>query len=143
MSLALGVTPMNLHPKCIVVVSVLVLLQAVPGFSQGRRKEEKQTPGARLRIEVTAWETSQPVAEAEVLVRYVPERDAGGKKIQANVKTDARGVAQVPGIPAGKIVVQVSAKGYRSFSRWYEHSKEAQTIQIQLEKLPRWEGKPR
>jgi|GEM_PF-5884689 len=60
MSLALGVTPMNVRPKCIVVVSVL-LLQAVPAFSQGRRKEEKQTPDARLRIEVTAWETSQPV----------------------------------------------------------------------------------
>ena len=55
MSLALGVTAMNLRPKCIVVVSVLVLLQAVP--------------------------------------RYVPERDAGGKKIQANVKMDGRGVA--------------------------------------------------
>jgi hypothetical protein len=122
---------------------VLVLLQAVPAFSQGRRKEEKRTAGAVLRIEVTAREGGQPIAEAEVLVRHMPERDAGDKKIQANMRTDPRGVAQVPAIPAGKIVVQVSAKGYKSFSRWYEHSGEAQTIQIQLEKLPRWEDKPK
>jgi len=134
---------MNLRPNCVAVVSVLVLLQAVPAFSQGRRKAEKQAAGAVLRIEVTARETGQPVAEAEVLVRHVPERDAGDKKIQANMRTDPRGVAQVPAIPAGKIVVQASAKGYKSFSRWYERSGEAQTIQIQLEKLPRWEVKPK
>ena len=143
MNLRLGVRTMNLPRSCVAVVSVLVLLQAVPAFSQGRRKEEKRTAGAELRIEVAARESGQPVAEAEVLVRHVPERDAGEKKIQANVKTDARGMAQVPAIPAGKIVVQVSAKGYKSFSHWYEHAGGGQTIQIQLEKLPRWEGKPR
>jgi hypothetical protein len=134
---------MSLPPNCLAVVCVLVLLQAVPAFSQGRRKEEKQTAGGGLRIEVTARESGQPIAEAEVFVRHVPERDAGGKKILANVKTDANGIAQLSGIPAGKIFVQVSAKGCKSFSRWYEHAGGGQTIQIQLEKLPRWEGKPR
>jgi hypothetical protein len=124
-------------------MSALVLLQAVPSFPQGRRKAEKQTAGAGVRIEVAARESGQPVAEAEVLVRDVPEHGVPGNKIEMKVKTDANGIAQLSGFPAGKIFVQVSAKGCKSFSRWYEHAGGGQTIQIQLEKLPRWEAKPK
>lgn len=46
MRLELGVTTMNLPWNGIAVVSVLVLLQAIPVYSQGRRKEEKQSAGA-------------------------------------------------------------------------------------------------
>ncbi|HEX2712603.1 MAG TPA: carboxypeptidase-like regulatory domain-containing protein, partial [Candidatus Acidoferrales bacterium] len=93
-------------------------------------------------VEITAADSDQPVAEADVLVLYVSERGTAAKRIEANVKTDARGIAQVTGIPAGKIFLRVVAKGFKKFYRWYECAGEKQTIPIRLEKLPRWEGKP-
>src|SRR5262249_5531106 len=108
----------------------------LPGQAQGGKAE-------RGRVEVAARESGQPVPEADVFVHHVPQRDAGGKRIETNVKTDARGVARVPGIPAGTMIVQVSAKGYRNFSRWSEHSEETQAIQIRLERTPHWEDKPK
>src|SRR6266852_3021249 len=124
MNLVLGMMAMDFLLRRIAVVSVLALLPGVSAFPQSDRKDKKQAVSSELRIEVTG----QPVVAAEVLVRYVPEPGSTGKKMEANVKTDARGIAQVSDIPAGKIVVQISAKGYRSFSRWYEHAEKRQTI---------------
>jgi len=131
MNLVLGMMAMDFLLRRIAVVSVLALLPGVSAFPQSDRKDKKQAVSSELRIEVTAGDSGQPVVAAEVLVRYVPEPGSAGKKMEANVKTDARGIAQVSDIPAGKIVVQISAKGYRSFSRWYEHAEKRQTIQIQ------------
>ncbi len=131
------------RPGCVAFVSLLVLLVAVPASAQSLRKDEKPASRGALRIEVTAGESGSPVADAAVMVSAAPEHRAAGTKPQLNVKTDARGVVEVPEIPAGKTLVQVIAKGFKSFSRWYEHAEAGQPIQIRLEKLPRWEDKPK
>ena len=55
-------------------------------------------------------EGKQPIARATVLVR-------GGPSLPQGTLADARGVAELPGVPAGELEVQVSARGYETVTR--------------------------
>lgn len=102
-------------------------------------KAEKPSGTTKLRIEVTGGEKPQPVEAASVYVKYAHERIlAKDKKIEMNLKTNRDGIARVPEIPRGKVLIQVVAEGWKPFGRWYDLQEEEQTIKIQLEKPPRW-----
>lgn len=125
----------------------LAVLLAPPGFAQTDAKEkEKEKPAAsqdgevtRLRIEVSAGEKSVPVDSASVYVKYQKERLLGkDKMIEMNVKTNRDGVARLPTVPRGKVLVQVIAQGWKTFGQWYDVSDAEQTIKINLQKPPRW-----
>lgn len=93
----------------------------------------------RLKIVVTG-NTGKPVGNATVYVRF-PE--AGGifrheKLSELDFKTNEDGSVKVPEIPQGKILVQVIAKGWHTFGKWYEVHTPGQTIEIKLELPPRW-----
>ena len=108
-------------------------------FSQSEKKSGKDNGYTRVRVEVTAGEKDQPVENASVYVRYQQERLlARAKKIEMNVKTNRDGVAKLPNLPRGKILVQVVAPGWKTFGQWYELEKEEETIRIKLQKPPRW-----
>lgn len=105
------------------------------------KAETSQTdPGqTRLRIVVTG-NTGKPIGNATVYVRF-PE--AGGifhhdKLSELDLKTNEDGSVKVPEIPQGKILVQVIAKGWHTFGKWYEVNTSEQTIEIKLELPPRW-----
>ena len=104
-----------------------------------KTKEEKPSGFVTLRVEVTGGEKNQPVESASVYVRYIqPRALKKGKKVELNVKTNREGTVRVPDVPRGKVQVQVVADGWKPFGRWYEVEEEGQTIQIHLEKPPRW-----
>ncbi len=123
-------------PAILLVVALLpsAFPQANPPAGS---KVEKPSGSTKLRIEVTGGD--HPVENASVYVKYVHERAlAKDKKIEMNVKTNRDGVAKVPEIPRGKVLVQVVAEGWKPFGRWYDLDQEEQTIKIRLEKPPRW-----
>ncbi len=140
---------MKLKAKFVVLLPLLALLAPAPGCAQSealpKGKTEKPA-GARdsnnttkLRIEVTGGEKSQPVEGASVYVKYVQGRLlAKDKKVEMNVKTNPEGVTKVPGVPRGKVLIQVVVEGWKPFGRWYDLDAEEQTIKIHLEKPPRW-----
>jgi hypothetical protein len=116
---------------------LFLLLQLA--LAQARQKSNKETRQTQLRIEVTAGEKNEPVENASVYVRYVEPRRLGkDKKIEMNLKTNRDGVAKVPAVPQGKILVQVVAPGWKTFGQWYEVETQEQTIKIKLRKPPRW-----
>ena len=93
----------------------------------------------RLKIVVTG-NTGKPIGNATVYVRF-PE--ASGlfhheKLSELDFKTNQDGSVKVPEIPQGKILVQVLAKGWHTFGKWYEIHTSEQTIEIKLELPPRW-----
>ncbi|MGH9698669.1 MAG: carboxypeptidase-like regulatory domain-containing protein [Candidatus Acidiferrales bacterium] len=107
----------------------------------GQNADAGQTdPGqTRLKIVVTG-NTGKPVGNATVYVRF-PE--ASGlfrheKLSELDFKTNEDGSVKVPEIPQGKILVQVLAKGWHTFGKWYEIHTSEQTIEIKLELPPRW-----
>lgn len=105
------------------------------------QKQKLQSPvvGNRLTIEITGGDKNVPVENASVYVKFVRERTlAKDKKYELNVKTNRDGITHVPDAPLGKVLIQVIAEGWKPFGRWYEITELRQTIQIHLEKPPRW-----
>src|SRR6266851_2425870 len=78
---------------------------------------------AKIRVKVTN-DSGKPVDRAGVIVRFVEGRSVAklGKKIrtQWETRTNQEGVAQIPSIPQGKILVQVIAKGYQTYGNTIE-----------------------
>ena len=131
---------MNLPARKLLILCASTLLTAAAALGQsGKPPKAKPQKPARLRIEVTAGEKNQPVENASVYVKYAQERAlTKDKKIEMNLKTNRDGVAKVPDIPRGKVLVQVIAEGWKPFGRWYDLEEDEQTIKIRLEKPPRW-----
>jgi hypothetical protein len=115
--------------------------QAPPEKSDAQDKKETKSADAtttKLRIVVTG--NDKPVSNASVYVKY---NEPGGlfhreKLVEMNFKTNLDGSVKVPEIPRGKILIQVIAKGWHTYGKWYEVEAESETIQIKLELPPRW-----
>lgn len=103
------------------------LLLALPLFGEGDT--------TTLRIEVKT-KGGKPIDRASVIVRFVEGRSIAklGKKIRTNweLRTNQDGVAKIPPIPQGKIIVQVYAKGYQTFGESYEIEEEEKTLEVRL-----------
>ena len=100
---------------------------------------EKDAGTTTLRIEIVAGDNDQAVDNASVYIRWMKERTfAKDRMMEMSTKTSRSGVASVPGIPRGKVQVQVIASGWKTFGQWYELDKAEQTIRIKLQKPPRW-----
>ena len=93
----------------------------------------------KLRIHVVSAD-DKPVSNASVYVRFPI---AGGlfhkdKLAELNLKTNEDGSVKVPDIPRGKILIQVVAKGWKTYGKWHEIDTEAMTIEIKLEQPAHW-----
>lgn len=128
-----------------IVVAAFALPTAAQSKSQDQSassaKQDKgsEPPTTRLRIEVTS-PTGKPVGNASVYIRF-PET-AGilhkEKLAELNLKTNDDGTAKTPEVPQGKILIQVVAKGWHTYGKWYDIEKPEETLQIKLEEPPHW-----
>ncbi len=108
-------------------VFVAIAAFALPGWAE--------PPMTKLRIEVKN-ENDKPIDRASVIVRFVEGRSILklGKKIRTHweLKTNQDGVAKIPPIPQGKILVQVIAKYHQTFGQTFDVSEEEKTLEITL-----------
>jgi hypothetical protein len=105
-------------------------------------KDEKATPHGmtRIRINVTS-NTGKPIENASVYVRFNQESGFLHKeeKLQElDLKTNLDGSVKVPDVPQGKILIQIVAKGWKTFGQWYEIDTDEKTIEIKLGPPPHW-----
>lgn len=116
---------------------------AAPDQSSSADKpaDSKQTdPGmTRLKIQVTD-PNGKAVGNASVYVRYYT---SGGllhheKLEELDLKTNQDGSVKVPEIPQGKILIQVIAKGWHTYGKWYEIQQSEQSVPIKLDPPPHW-----
>lgn len=78
----------------------------------------------------------KPVSNAEVIVRFLESRFLKPKKKMAwELRTTQDGTVSTPGIPQGKIVVQVNASNYQTYGETFDIEEADKTIEIQL-KVP-------
>ena len=112
-----------------------------PDKSSNANKKDKNSepPTTRLKIEITD-PNGKPVGNASVYVRF---NQTGGplhkdKLAELNLKTNDDGSVKVPEIPQGKILIQVIAKGWHTYGKWYDIEKDEDTIEIKLEPPPHW-----
>ncbi len=92
-------------------------------------------PMTKLQIEVKTH-AGKPVDRASVVVRFVEGRSVVkfGRKIKTHweLRTSQEGIAKIPPIPQGKILVQVIAKGYQTYGQTIEVNEEEKTVEVKL-----------
>ncbi len=75
----------------------------------------------------------KPVGNAEVIVRFLESRILKPKKKEVwELRTTQEGTVSTPGIPQGKIVIQVNANNYQTYGETFEIEEADKTIEIQL-----------
>lgn len=100
---------------------------------------QSDTATTRLKILVTNSD-GKPVGNASVYVRF---NEAGGflrkdKLAELSFKTNDDGTVKVPNIPVGKVLIQVIAKGLHTYGKWYDITKDPDTIEIKLDHPTHW-----
>ncbi len=87
-----------------------------------------------LTIHVTNKD-SKPVGNASVIVRFKHGLNpVKMKRIQTSweLRTTQEGIAKIPSIPKGSVLVQVIAKNYQTFGQSFDVVEDEHTIEIQL-----------
>lgn len=104
------------------------------------KKDSKSSDGTttKLRIHVTA--SDKPIGNASVYVRFPVAGNLfhKDKLAELNLKTNEDGSVKVPDIPRGKILIQVVAKGWKTYGKWYDIDTDAMTVEIKLEPPAHW-----
>ena len=90
----------------------------------------------RLQIHVTNAR-GKPVDRASVIVKFVSGRSLkalGLKKTRLSweLKSSQEGMAKIPGIPKGKILIQIIAKNYQTFGDTYDVDEDERVVEIVL-----------
>jgi hypothetical protein len=90
------------------------------------------TPTTKLAIHVMT-PGGKPLDRASVIVKFVSS-NYKIKKLRTTweTKTDQEGYSRIPGIPQGKIQIQIIAAGYQTFGQLFDISEEEKTIEIRL-----------
>jgi uncharacterized membrane protein YvbJ len=125
-------------------LSMIALQQARAQSSAGSAPKNdaaqaRADANTRIKITVTGGDNNVAVENASVYVKYVEEHKlTKDKKLELNVKTSREGVAHVPNAPAGRVLIQVVADGWKTFGRWYDITDPNQEFKIHLERPPKW-----
>jgi len=109
-------------------IVLALLLVALPA----RPADDDETV---LRIEVKTL-GGAPIERANVIVRFVEGRSIAklGRRVRRSwdTRTNTEGVVKLPSIPQGKILIQVTAKGFQTFGKEFEVLEPEKTIEIRL-----------
>jgi uncharacterized GH25 family protein len=88
-----------------------------------------------LTIQVKS-KSGKPVERASVVVRFVQGHSKAkfGKSIRTEweLRTNQEGIAKIPPIPQGTILIQVIAKEYQTFGEKFDVDEEQKTIEVTL-----------
>ena len=105
---------------------------------QSAPSKEAPAPIPRLTIEITGGDDDKPIENASVYLKTHEDRLIKDKKTELNVKTNMQGVAHVPQPPAGRVLIQVVAEGWKPFGHWYDITDPKQVVKIHLDRPPKW-----
>ena len=89
----------------------------------------------KLTIQVKS-KGGKPVDHASVIVKFVKGHSVVklGRKIRTEweLQTNEDGIARIPPIPQGTILVQVNAKNFQTFGQNFDVDQEQKTLEITL-----------
>jgi len=116
------------------------------GYEPYSEKFQVNTPEQTIEVKVTSVLTrinvhvttpgGKPVDRADVVVKFVKGRSIVqlGRKLRTSweMRTNQEGLAKVPEIPRGTILIQVIAKGYQTFGQTFDVDEAEKTIEVKL-----------
>jgi hypothetical protein len=118
---------------------------AEPSAAPPATQAKPQDPAApsdgmtKVRLRVTNNQ-DKGVPNASVYVRF---NESGGlfhkdHLSEMNFKTNDDGSVKIPEVPIGKVLIQIVAKGYHTYGKWYDIGKDPEPILIKLDPPPHW-----
>jgi hypothetical protein len=78
----------------------------------------------------------RPVGNAEVIVKFEGHSVARlGAKVRTSweMRTTQEGIANVPGVPHGKVLIQINARNYQTYGERFDMQEDERTVEIQLQ----------
>ena len=94
-----------------------------------------ETPMTTLTIEVKN-DSGKAVEDASIVVRFIRGHSAlklgKGIRREWELHTNQEGIAKIPPIPQGTILIQVIAKNYQTFGENFDVDTEQKTVEIKL-----------
>lgn len=110
------------------VCAVACLFASVPLALAGEKEQLSV-----VSFKVLKGFNGKPLRNASVILHPV-DKAGKQKRTGAQLKTDSEGKTNYPGIPYGKVRVQVIASGYQTFGEDYEINQEKMEIEIKLKR---------
>src|SRR5512146_400597 len=111
----------------VLFVSVLLLL----GLSFAQKKKQDEDSVSNLKLSVVKETNGKPVKFAAVVLHPV-DKDGRQTSGGVNLKTDMEGNTSFPGVPYGKLRVQVIAHGFQTYGEDFDINQPAQEIVIKM-----------
>ena len=110
-----------------------VVFSSMLAVAGDKKKDQKDTmdSSATLNFTVTKDTNGKPIKYAAVILHPVNSDGKQGKG-GLQLKTSEEGKATVPGIPYGKVRIQVIAKGFQTFGQDIDVAQPEQEIAIKL-----------
>jgi hypothetical protein len=114
----------------------LVLLAGVAGLGLSTARAADSMTELEITVKTPG---GHAIDRAEVIVRWKadPKHPAARYNRAVNttfeMRTNQDGIAKVPAIPQGKILIQVNAKGFQTFGRVFDVDEDAKTIDVVLD----------
>lgn len=118
------------------IVFVLAMLLLGTGLPATPRADQ---PTSNLKFEIVGGESEKPVENASIYVEFVEERTLRpDKHVKWRAKSNREGLAVMKDVPRGKVLIQVVASGWKTYGKYYDITRDEQTITIKLERPRRW-----
>ena len=114
----------------ILLVTALVLTTLF-AFGGDKKKKNDDEAAATLNFTVTKDLNGKPVKYAAVILHAV-DKDGRQSKGGLQLKTNEQGVTSAPGIPYGKMRIQVIAKGFQTYGEDIDVQKPEMEVAIKL-----------
>jgi len=104
--------------------AVLVVMAVLAAFTLNAAQETKLT------VHVVSAVSGKPIDRASVIVKFTGNVKKGTP--QWETKTNQEGSVTLPGIPQGKVRIQIIASYYQTFGDIFVADQPEQTIEIKL-----------
>jgi hypothetical protein len=108
-----------------------VLVSSLLAFADDKKSKKNEDTSATLNFLVTKDSNGKPVKYAAVVLHSV---DKNGKQEKGGLqlKTSEEGKASVPGVPYGKVRIQIIAKGFQTYGEDIDVMQPEQQIEIKM-----------
>ncbi len=116
-------------PVRILRVCAVACLLTAASFSFAGEKEALSVVNFTILKEFNG----KPLRNASVILHPV-DKNGKQKSTGAQLKTDPTGKTSYPGIPFGKVRVQIIAPGYQTFGQDYDINKDTFDIEIKMKR---------
>lgn len=104
-----------------------------------RAADDEKADKVHLTLEVVADETGDPVADASIYVKFKNKRLLWrDKKVEWTSKSNREGKAEFTALPAGDVLIQIIAEGWKTYGRYHTLTGPKQELQIKLKKPRKW-----